>query len=156
MDSAITGDRVKVDYTLEVDKKVYDTSISQVAKDNKLFDSSRIYEPLIFKVGAGEVIYGLSKGIKGMKIGDCKELVIPPVEGYGFYNENYIKKIPRSILEKQGIEIYPGVKLIIKTLKGKMTGVVTQLDNDQAVIDLNHDLCGKTLKFAIHLLDIIK
>ena len=40
-------------------------------------------QPFEFTLGAGQVIPGWDKGIVGMKVGEKKELVISPEEGYG-------------------------------------------------------------------------
>jgi FKBP-type peptidyl-prolyl cis-trans isomerase len=39
--------------------------------------------PLIFRLGTGEVIKGLEKGVEGMKVGGEREITIPPELGYG-------------------------------------------------------------------------
>jgi len=52
--------------------------------DGTKFDSS--YDrgtPFEFTLGAGEVIVGWEEGVKGMKIGEIRELRIPSSKGYG-------------------------------------------------------------------------
>ncbi len=52
--------------------------------DDSQFDSSHNRgEPLNFTIGAGMVIPGWDQGVKGMKVGGKRELIIPPHLAYG-------------------------------------------------------------------------
>lgn len=56
--------------------------------DGTLFDQSRKddagkLQPLIFTVGAHEVIVGMEQDIVGMKVGGTRRMIIPPLVGYG-------------------------------------------------------------------------
>jgi len=64
------GDVVAVDYTGKLE-------------DGTVFDSSEGRQPLMFEVGAGQMIAGFDAGVVGMKLGESKTLTIPPEQAYG-------------------------------------------------------------------------
>ncbi|MBS3781379.1 MAG: FKBP-type peptidyl-prolyl cis-trans isomerase [Candidatus Thermoplasmatota archaeon] len=78
------GDVVEVDYTGKLkDGTIFDSSIEEKAKESEFYDESRDYEPFSFTVGEGEVIPGFEEGVKGMEVGEKKEIEIPPERAYG-------------------------------------------------------------------------
>lgn len=55
--------------------------------DGSVFDQSKSSngqkEPLLFKLGAGQLIPGFEQGVAGMKVGGLRRVIIPPSLGYG-------------------------------------------------------------------------
>lgn len=52
--------------------------------DGRLFDSTLPPAPPVsFTLGAGEVVRGWDEGIRGMRVGGIRRLVLPPRLGYG-------------------------------------------------------------------------
>ena len=51
--------------------------------NGKKFDSSVGGKPFSFELGHGEVIKGWDQGVKGMKEGEKRQLIVPAALGYG-------------------------------------------------------------------------
>ena len=64
------GDVVEVDY-------------KGTFENGEVFDTSEDRDPLMFTVGAREVILGFESAVLGMKVGDTKKVTIPPEQAYG-------------------------------------------------------------------------
>ena len=68
---AANGDRVTVHYTgWLIDGTKFDSSIDRG-------------QPFVFSLGAGEVIQGWDRGVRGMQVGGVRKLTIPPELAYG-------------------------------------------------------------------------
>ncbi|MBI2449389.1 FKBP-type peptidyl-prolyl cis-trans isomerase [Candidatus Pacearchaeota archaeon] len=90
------GDQVAINYVGKLENNsVFDTNIADVAKQENMFNPLRPYEPLSFVVGNGEMIKGVDNAVVGMKLGEKKEVVVKPADGYGFYDDNNVQTIPR-------------------------------------------------------------
>lgn len=74
---AVAGKRATVHYS----GWIYNTS----AANNKggQFDSSEGDSPFHFVIDRGDVIRGWDDGVKGMKVGGKRTLIVPPHLGYG-------------------------------------------------------------------------
>lgn len=67
--------------------------------DGTVFDSSLTRgQPFEFSLGEGEVIAGWDQGVKGMKEGGKRRLVIPPALGYGAQGAGNVIP-PNAVLE---------------------------------------------------------
>ena len=59
--------------------------IGWTESDGKQFDNSRerSNKPFGFKLGAGQVIRGWEEGVRGMRVGGVRRLIVPGELGYG-------------------------------------------------------------------------
>ena len=133
----VKGNHVSVDYTGKL-------------TDGNVFDSSVGKEPLEFDVGAGQMIKGFDDGVLGMKVGETKTITIPPEQAYGLIDSRKV-----ITLEKQSFPQFDSLQvgLMVSSGNGLVGKIVSKKEND-AVIDFNHELAGKTLVFEITLISI--
>ena len=133
------GDTVRIHYTGRFE-------------DGTVFDSSQEREPLEFVAGSEMVIEGVSEGVVGMATGDKKSLVVPPEKAYGIRTDDAQEKVPRSNLPQ---DVSEG-DLLAASRGGQQFPVrVEKLEDEQAVLDLNHPLAGRELHFDIELVEVV-
>ena len=144
------GDYVKVDYVLEVDGKVIDTSIEEVAKENNIYYPEREYKPIGFIVGNGELIEGFEEAVIGMDVGEEKTVTIPPEKGYGLRDERLIQEIPKEMFADADFEPQEGMLILASGIPAK----IIKVTDDTVTLDFNHELAGKELKFTIKVRDV--
>lgn len=78
-----SGKIVKVDYIGKFENgTLFDTSIESEAVKAGMTSSLKVYEPLSFVVGAGQMLEGFENGLIGMKAGEEKTITIPSGQGY--------------------------------------------------------------------------
>jgi FKBP-type peptidyl-prolyl cis-trans isomerase 2 len=136
------GDKIKVEYTGTFD-------------DGTVFDSSEKHgKPLEFEVGAGQIIKGFDEALIGMETDQEKDIHLEPANAYGDPNPDLVKKVPKEQLPKDQ-ELKPGMVLVMALPNGmQIPAKITDINDTEATLDLNHPMAGKTLNFKIKVVEI--
>lgn len=135
-----TGKLVKVDYTLTVNEEQIETSVGK--------------EPLAFTIGDKSIIPGLESQLMGMHEGEEKVVIVEPKDAYGDIDEKAVKEFPKSSMPK---EVEPKVGMVLQAQAPdgeEFPAVVKEVKGDQVVLDFNHPLAGKKLKFQVKVISI--
>lgn len=141
MTQARHGDTVHVHYRGTLD-------------DGTEFDSSVGSDPIIFTLGAGQVIPGFEEAITGMTAGDKKTQRIEAQNAYGDRRDELVFKVGREQMP-DGAEVEVGDMLRVGFPDGSNAAVqVAALDGDTVTLDANHPLAGKDLTFELELVTI--
>ncbi len=113
---AEVGDTVSVHYTGTLDDgTIFDTSRESVARENDIYNPARVYSPLEFTLGSGQMIPGFDRAVRGITPGETKTVTIPPEEAYG--SETVEEEIERRFLEDVIVQTVP---------RSRFTDTVTQ------------------------------
>ena len=135
-----TGSTVGIEYTLTLE------------------DGTALYtnvggEALRVEQGSGEIIPGLDKALIGMEVGETRQVTVSPEEGYGRVNPDAFGEVPLSELPEDARE--PGTTLMAQDEQGRVQQLrVHKVEGDQATLDFNHPLAGKTLIFDVKILEV--
>jgi peptidylprolyl isomerase len=140
MHAARTGDTVRVHYTGRLD-------------DGTVFDSSDGGEPIQFTLGAGEVIPGFENAVTGMAPGAERSVTIPADEAYGPRRDELVLAVSRSELPA-GMAPEVGQQLQMNQQGQAFVVTVSDVNDEDVVLDANHPLAGEDLTFDLQLVDI--
>ncbi|RYD71645.1 MAG: peptidylprolyl isomerase, partial [Sphingobacteriales bacterium] len=125
-------------------------SFSYTLKDaeGNVLEQTNKGEPMQYLHGNQNIIPGLERELEGLKVGDKKSVKVEPQDGYGEYNEEMSFKVPKTNFP-QGVDLEPGMEFQTETENGPMVIVVTEVLEDEIVVDANHPMAGETLHFDI-------
>ncbi|MDQ3280705.1 MAG: FKBP-type peptidyl-prolyl cis-trans isomerase [Acidobacteriota bacterium] len=141
MQQAKRGDTVHVHYRGTLD-------------DGTEFDSSAGSEPIVFTLGAGEVIPGFEEAIEGMSAGEKKTKHIDAQNAYGDRRDELVFEVPRDQMPEGG-EVEVGDMLRVGFPDGSSAAVqVAAVEAGSVTLDANHPLAGKNLTFELELVSI--
>ncbi len=125
-----------------------------ILADGEVFDSSRGRSPMEVQIGTGQVVPGLESGVMGMEVGETRTFTIAPENAYGELDENLYHRVEKKrFAEPESIAV--GRMFKISLGEGRsIPGTVTQVGEEDVLIDLNHPLAGMELTFEVECLEI--
>ena len=139
-DSVQNGVVVSMEYTLHV--------------DGELLDSSEGQGPLQFLTGYGNIIPGLENEMIGMKIGDSKDVIVQPADGYGeFDNEAFMQVSRKDFPQDMPLEL--NAELNVRDDEGNQKYArIESIDGDLVMLNFNHPLAGDELHFYVRVVKL--
>lgn len=139
-DSVQNGVVVSMEYTFKVDGEVIDSSEGQ--------------EPLEFLTGHGNIISGLEREMIGMKVGDSKDVVVLPADGYGEYDEEAYLDVPRGQFPKD-MQVEEGMELTVRDDSGQgRYARIESVEGETVRLNFNHPLAGDELHFNVKVVNL--
>ncbi len=120
--------------------------------NGEVFDSSRSRgEPIMFKVGAGQMIPGFDKAIVGMSQGEVKNISLSPSDAYGEQKPQLFQVFPKENFPPD-LNLIEGQVLSVPIKDGNpVPAKIHEIKEDRVVLDFNHPLAGQEINFEIEL-----
>ncbi|MDH7594304.1 MAG: FKBP-type peptidyl-prolyl cis-trans isomerase [Methanomicrobiales archaeon] len=138
------GDFVRLNYTGEIEGRVFDTTDEAIAKENNIRNPEAVYGPFLVRVGSGHVISGLDEDLEGKEVGVDYTLQVPPEKGFGFRDEGLVESVSVAKF-KETPELGTRVQV-----EGR-EGVVVNRIGRRVIVDFNHPFAGKTLEYRYRI-----
>ena len=131
---------IGIEYTLTVDGEVVDST------DGKT--------PFHYVQGQHQVIPGLERELAGLHVGDSKDVVVTPEDGYGAVDPAAFIAVPKTQLPA---DLTPQIGMVLRGVNPdgqSFRAKISEMKDQNVVLDLNHPLAGKTLNFKVKVIDI--
>jgi FKBP-type peptidyl-prolyl cis-trans isomerase SlyD len=142
VDSIQPNARVVLEYELHDESGVVDASRAEGG------------EPIVYVHGYGMIVPGLEAGVVGMKVGDEREVVVPPEGGFGEHDEELVLEVDRDDFPRPG-EVKVGDEMVAESPEGEEAIMrVVEVKADTVVVDANHPLAGKTLRYKVKVREV--
>ena len=140
-------DFILINYTAKVKEtnEVFDTTIEETAKKERLHKEGEIHEPKLVVIGEGWVLKTLDENLTTMKLSKATSVEIPPEKAFGPRDPEKIKRVPLKHLTAKGTTPAIGMRV---DYNGKMA-TVRSIGAGRVLLDFNPPLAGKTLIYEV-------
>jgi FKBP-type peptidyl-prolyl cis-trans isomerase 2 len=134
------GKKVSLEYTVYLE-------------DGMQIDTNVGDDPLVFVVGKNQLFPALEQEIVQLGVGDRKEIFLHADQAYGpvvpdAFREVEVEAIPTQFR-------YNGAVLGVQDPAGGVFPVrIHQINESKAVLDFNHPLAGKNLRFDVLVMEV--
>ncbi len=159
------GDFIKLQFdTYTEDGKLVETTDEKTAKDNGIYDEHSSYKPVITILGSGRLLKDLEEDIEKASVGEEKELLLPPEKAFGVRDANNVRvssyrEVERALIEEEkragrsGKDVFPEPGKMVRM--GDRYGKIMTVTAGRVVVDFNHPLAGKSIKYKYKVLEKI-
>ncbi|MCB0047151.1 MAG: peptidylprolyl isomerase [Caldilineaceae bacterium] len=138
-----------------VDDMVVALNYTLRLESGELVDSTDDDGPIWFIQGRGHVLPGLEDAVAGLGAGDRRSVILSPEQGFGEYDDDAMQVLPRADFPAE-VELVPGgeVELYDEEEDVIIPAYITEVDEDEIVLNLNHPLAGETLYFEVEVEEV--
>ncbi len=145
------GDFLLIEYTVRVKETgtIIDTTNEELAKKENIYESGRVYGPILVVLGKGWINSVVEEALKDMDIGSEKEVEVPPEKAFGRRDPSKVKVFSIREFRRRNIDVKVGDVIEV----GGARGIVKSISGGRVVVDFNHPLADKTLVFKVKVVD---
>lgn len=157
------GDFIELDYTATIvdDGTIFDTTNPEDAQSAGMICehdhehnhehghkhvTKEDFKPIKICVGENQVLPGLDEQLEGLNIGE-HDIVLGEDNAFGKKDPKLLKLMPLSAFKKQKINPFVGLTVDMDGTRG----IVRNLSGGRVIVDFNHPLSGKSVKYNLKI-----
>ncbi len=143
------GDFIVLEYTIRVKEtgNIVDTTNEELAKKEGIYESGRLYGPVLVVLGKGWLNKYVEEKLKELDIGSEAEIEVPPDKAFGERDPNKVRVYSIREFRRRGYRVQVGDVVEV----GGEKGIVKSITGGRVIIDFNHPLAGKTLIYKVKI-----
>lgn len=106
--------------------------------------------PATLQLGAGEMLPGMEQLIIGLEIGSNHVFELEPENAFGPHRPELMERVKREHMPNEEIEPMSIMEFTAPD-GSRYSGLVREIDAQSALIDFNHPLAGKSIRFEVKI-----
>lgn len=111
--------------------------------------------PATLQLGTGELAPPLEQCLIGITPGERHVFLLEPDQAFGAHNPQLVQRIGLADLPPHSQPELHGMIEFASPAGDRFTGIVRELDSAAVLVDFNHPLAGKSIRFEVQVLGIM-
>jgi len=121
--------------------------------DGNVLDTADKESPLPYLHGHGNLISGMENALDGRELGEQFEVVIPPEEAYGQFDDELVWELAKEQFDEVE-EFDVGSQFVMEVDERQLVVEVVEIRDEIVIVDGNHQLADETLHFDVTVVDV--
>ena len=111
--------------------------------------------PATLVLGSGELAPSLERCLIGAESGVPHVFMLRPDEAFGGYRDELLQRVPADAFPDT-LAVEPGQVIEFSAPDGtRLAGLVKELGAGEALVDFNHPLAGRPIRFEVEILAVL-
>ena len=111
--------------------------------------------PATLQLGNGELAPPLEHCLIGINVGERHVFLLEADQAFGSHNPQLTQRMARTALPPDSSPELHGLIQFTAPNGDKFTGIVRELDDEAVLVDFNHPLAGKPVRFEVEIIGIL-
>lgn len=125
------------------------------AVDGEDFVSTFGMSPSTLQMGGGQLAEFLEQRLIGLAEGERQVFELAAEEAFGATNPRLLERIARAALPSDVVLAENSVLEFSAPNGASFSGFLRQLDDTHALVDFNHPLAGKAIRFEVEIIAVL-
>jgi FKBP-type peptidyl-prolyl cis-trans isomerase SlpA len=113
------------------------------------------FSPAVIQLGCGELAPPFEACLIGQAVGARCDVMLDAAQTFGPRQAELVRRVKRASLPVAA-EIAINARAELNAPSGQtLSGIIREIDNDSVLIDFNHPLAGKSIRFEAEIIGVL-